>query len=141
MLKHFTSENSPLFSDQVVAVEVDNRTGLVYFATDRGLLSYQDDPIEPTDEPQNLFVFPNPVVAAADGSLPTVSIEGLVAATDIRIAKVDGSVVAQIDGQGGRVRWDGRDLAGEYVPTGVYIVIARGLNEEGVAYGKIAIVR
>ena len=130
-----------MFSDEVVAVAVDNRTGLVYFATDRGLLAYQDDPIEPVTEPQDLFVFPNPAVASSDGSLPEISIEGLVASTDIRITKADGTVVATIDGEGGRVRWDGRDLGGEFVPSGVYIVIARGLNEEGTAYGKLAVVR
>ncbi|MFC2085611.1 two-component regulator propeller domain-containing protein [Bacteroidota bacterium] len=141
VLKHFTSDNSPLFSDDVVATAVDNLTGNVYFATDRGLLSYQDDPIEPVNEAQDLFVFPNPVAAGADGSLPTISIEGLVPATDIRITAVDGSLVAIIEGYGGRVRWDGRDRSGAYVPSGVYIVIARGLNDEGIGYGKIAVIR
>jgi ligand-binding sensor domain-containing protein len=141
VLKHFTTENSPLFSDEIVAVGVDNLTGKVYFATDRGLLSYQDDPVEPAEEAQDLSIFPNPVFADPDGSLPTISIGGLVASTDIRITKVDGSVVAVIDGQGGRVRWDGRDLSGTYVPSGVYVVIARGLNDDGVGYGKIAVVR
>ncbi|MFV1981126.1 MAG: two-component regulator propeller domain-containing protein, partial [Rhodothermia bacterium] len=141
VLRHFSSENSPLFSDDVVAVAVDNQTGKVYFATDRGLLSYQDDPIEPVKEAEALFIFPNPVIAAGDGTLPTVSIEGLVASTDIRITKVDGSVVAVIDGRGGRVRCDGRDRNGQYVPSGVYIVVARGLNDEGVGFGKIAVIR
>jgi hypothetical protein len=141
VLKHFTAENSPLFSDNVVAVGVDNRTGRVYFATERGLVSYEDDPVEPSPEPVELFVYPNPVRADADGSLPTISIQGLVAATDIRIATPEGSVVAEFEGRGGRVRWDGRDQDGAYVPSGVYLVIARGLDDEGVAYGKVAIIR
>lgn len=141
VLEHFTTENSPLFSNEVVAVEVNNRDGRVYFATDRGLLSYQGDPVEPAAESQDLFVFPNPVQANPDGSLPPIFIEGLVRETDVRITKADGTLVSRIDGRGGRVRWDGRDLNGEYVPSGIYLVIALGLNDEGAGVGKVAVLR
>ena len=141
VIEHFTTDNSPLFSNEVVAVAVNNRDGRVYFATDRGLLSFQGDPIEPATDADDLFVFPNPVRANSDGSLPPIFIEGLVAETDVRITTADGTLVARIDGRGGRVRWDGRDLNGEYVPSGVYLVIGLGLNDEGAGVGKIAVVR
>ena len=44
VLLHFTQENSPLFSDNVVAVAIDEESGRVYFATDVGLLSYDGEP-------------------------------------------------------------------------------------------------
>ncbi|HUF08517.1 MAG TPA: two-component regulator propeller domain-containing protein [Rhodothermales bacterium] len=141
VLEHFTADNSPLFSNEVVAVAVNNRDGRVYFATDRGLLSFEGDPVEPATDADDLFIFPNPVRANGDGSLPPVFIEGLVAETDVRITTADGTLVARLAGRGGRVRWDGRDLNGEYVPSGVYLVIGLGLNDEGAGVGKVAIVR
>ena len=141
VLEHFTAENSPLFSNEVVAVAVNNREGRVYFATDRGLLSFQGDPVEPATDANDLFIFPNPVRPNGDGSLPAIFIEGLVAETDVRITTVDGTLVARLAGRGGRVRWDGRDLNGEYVPSGVYLVIGLGLNDEGAGVGKVAVVR
>lgn len=141
VIEHFTAENSPLFSDEVVAVAVNNLDGKVYFATDRGLLSYQEDPVEPAASSDDLFIYPNPVHANADGSLPPIFVEGLVAETDVRVTTADGTLIAKMDGRGGRVRWDGRDLNGEYVPSGVYLVIGLGLNGEGAGVGKVAVVR
>lgn len=141
VLRHFTTENSPLFSDEVVAISVNNLDGMVYFATDRGLLSFQEVPVEPATSADDLLVFPNPVHANADGSLPPIFIQGLVAETDVRVTSADGTLVAKMAGRGGRVRWDGRDLNGEFVPSGVYIVIGLGLNGEGAGYGKIAVLR
>ncbi|WP_243664707.1 hypothetical protein [Rhodothermus marinus] len=43
--------------------------------------------------------------------------------------------------RGGRVRWDGRDRYGRPVPSGVYLIVAVGQNGEGIAYGKVAILR
>jgi hypothetical protein len=50
-------------------------------------------------------------------------------------------VVAQFPTRGGRVRWDGRDRNSELVPSGVYLIVAVGKNGEGIAYGKVAIIR
>lgn len=141
VLEHFTSQNSPLFSDNVLAIAVDDRTGQIYFATDKGMLSFQGDAIAPAAEAQDLFVYPNPVTAQAGGTLPPVFIEGLVAQTRIRIVAPDGSLVRRITARGGRARWDGRDESGRLVPAGVYLVLAVGENDAGTARGKVAVVR
>ncbi|GIV60418.1 MAG: hypothetical protein KatS3mg043_1507 [Rhodothermaceae bacterium] len=139
-MAHFSTDNSPLFSNTVLSVAVDARTGQVYFATDRGLLSYQGDAVAPAEKPGDLFVYPNPVVLA-DGDTPDIIIEGLVQETEVRIVAPHGAVVARLSARGGRVRWDGRDLDGRLVPSGVYLVIAVGQNNEGTAYGKVAVIR
>ncbi|QXD17293.1 regulator [Rhodocaloribacter litoris] len=140
LVAHFSTDNSPLFSNTVLSVAVDARTGQVYFATDRGLLSYQGDAVAPAEKPGDLFVYPNPVVLA-DGDTPDIIIEGLVQETEVRIVAPHGAVVARLSARGGRVRWDGRDLDGRLVPSGVYLVIAVGQNNEGTAYGKVAVIR
>ncbi len=139
-VEQFTTENAPLFSDEILAVEVDGRTGRVYFATDRGLISFQGEAVSPAKEAGDLFIYPNPVVLTA-GAEPDIFIEGLVEETEVRILAPNGAVVARISARGGRVRWDGRDLERRLVPSGVYIVVAVGQNDEGTAYGKVAVIR
>lgn len=138
VLAHYTSENSPLPAGPIVDLAIDPQTGFVYMATSEGLYSYRTDTIEPSATAERLQVFPNPFRPYHD---PFVRVEGLVAETRVRILTVDGQVVAAFDVRGGSVSWDGRDQrTGQLVPSGVYLVAAVGLNGEGTAYGKIAIV-
>jgi ligand-binding sensor domain-containing protein len=140
IVEQFTVENSPLFSNTVVAITVRASTGDVFFATDQGLISYQSDALAPAPEVGDLLVYPNPL-RLREGEASEVFIEGLVEETDVRIVAPHGEVVAQFPARGGRARWDGRDRQRELVPSGVYIVVAIGQNGEGTAYGKLAVIR
>lgn len=137
---HFKADNSPIFSDEVLAVAVDAKSGQVYFSTDRGLVSYKSDAVAPSEKVTELKVFPNPV-RLTDGESPQIFIEGLVASTTVRIVTPSGSLVRRLDSRGGRLSWDGRDESGNLVGSGIYLVIAVGQNDEGTAYGKIAVIR
>ena len=77
----------------------------------------------------------------SSNSSPEVFVEGLVAETSVRIVTSSGSLVRRIEARGGRLSWDGRDENGQLVSSGVYLVIAVGQNDEGTAYGKIAVIR
>jgi hypothetical protein len=138
ILERFTASNSPLFSDNVVDVAVDEESGRVYFVTDRGALSYDAQATSPAADADDLRTFPSPFRPAEhDGVL----ISGLVAQTDVRILTLDGRLVARVEGRGGTAEWDGRDLSGRPVASGVYLVAARGLDGEGTAFGKVAVLR
>ena len=140
LTEHFTVSNSPLLSDNVNAVDVNGATGLVFLATDKGLISYQSNAIDPASHVRDLFVYPNPLKLSGDRP-GEVFIEGLVAETDIKILAVHGEVVAQFTARGGKVVWDGRDRNGQTVPSGVYLIVAVGRSGEGTAYGKVAVIR
>ncbi len=45
------------------------------------------------------------------------------------------------DTRGGSYVWDGRNLRGDVVPSGVYVVVAVGSDGEGAGYGRVAILR
>jgi len=140
VLLHFTQENSPLFSDDIVAVAIDEESGRVYFATDVGLLSYDGEATAAVSEIQDLDVAPSPY--RPDVHTRGVLISGLVEQTDVRIITLDGQVVASLEGRGGSIRWDGRDgRTGELVSSGVYIVAAISADGRGTAHGKIAVIR
>jgi len=134
-----TPDNSPMFSNEILSVAVDEATGRVFFATDRGALSFASDAVAPSSEVQDLKVFPNPL--RIDGlSNPEVFIEGLVEVTEIRIVTPAGALVRRLSGRGGRIRWDARNEQGELVSSGIYLVVAVGDDDEGTAYGKIAVI-
>src|SRR5690606_22994520 len=60
ILQHFTSSNSPLPSNNITSVAVDDITGNVFIATDVGLLSYMDVVTAGVREMDKLKVYPNP---------------------------------------------------------------------------------
>jgi ligand-binding sensor domain-containing protein len=140
LVARYTVNNSPLPANRITALRVDPRTGTMFIATDGGLVSFSGTPEAPVAEAGDLRVYPNPVHAAAlDGD--GVTIGGLVAQTQLRIMTADGRLVWRDDTSGGSYVWNGRDLRGEPVPSGVYVVVAVGADGEGAGYGRVAILR
>jgi len=140
VLQRFTASNSPLFSDLILTVAINGQTGHVYFGTDQGLISYRGDAVNAVSQPRDLFIYPNPV-NFRENEIPDIYIEGLVEETEIRVIAVQGEPIVTFNARGGRAVWNGRDQRGQPVPSGVYFVVAIGQNGEGIALGKVAIIR
>lgn len=138
ILKRFTTDNSPLFSNVIHDIEVYNETGEVYISTELGLSIYRDTPVSPVSSMENLKVYPNPFLYDRHSS---ISIENLSETTTIRVLGVDGSLIRTIKNRGGRASWDGRDSDGREVGTGVYVIIALGSDGNQRGFGKVAIIR
>src|SRR5690606_20624998 len=119
---------------------VEPISGEVFFATDRGLVSYEGEAVAASPESRDLIVYPNPVRVAADEE-PAIFIEGLVDETEILILAAQGTLVTRFMARGGRARWNGRDQAGRLVPSGMYLIVALGQNGEERAFGKVGVVR
>lgn len=139
VLKHFTTENSPLFSNNITSVAIDDETGMVYVATDEGLMSYLDVVKQESRSMNNLFVFPNPY--SYNRETGSVYIEGLSEETMLTILTVDGRMVNRVNTRGGRAEWNVRDYRGERVPTGVYLIVAKDANGSDRGIGKVAIIK
>lgn len=139
IIKHFTNINSPLPSNNVVSVAVDDISGTVYIATDVGLLSYTDTVTSGVRDMDQLKVYPNPYVY--DRSDGNITIEGLSDETRIHILAVDGKLIQRLDVRGGRTTWDGLDQFGRRLASGVYTVIAVNPDGSQKGVGKVAIVR
>lgn len=117
---HFTTENSPLLSNSITALSINASSGEVYIGTNEGLISYKGDAIAGKDSYADVYVYPNPVRETWDGP---VTITGLVEETDVKITDVNGNLVHQSTSLGGQATWDGRNLNGNRVRTGVYLVL------------------
>lgn len=127
-IHHFTSENSPLFSDAIVSIAVDHLTGEVFIGTDKGIMSYRGSATyggTSTDD-YDVVAFPNPVEPNYQGP---IAIRGLVRDSDIKIADVAGNVVYATSAEGGTAVWNGNNPSGIRAKSGVYLVFAS--NEDG----------
>lgn len=139
-LQHFTTANSPLLSDIIESIAINNQTGEVFFATDQGLCSYMSDATEAAIEmvKDDVYAYPNPVVSGYEGLITVV---GLSRNADVKILTANGILVAEGRSNGGTFTWDGRDRQGRRVASGIYMVAtATSEGKKGVVC-KIAIVR
>lgn len=125
-LYHFTTENSPLFSNKVVDIEINEVTGEAFFATDKGLISYRAEATKGSNSFSQVMVFPNPVRPDYDG---LITIKGLLTDAVVKITDISGSLIYQTTALGGQATWDGRSFDGKKAQTGVYLIFCS--DEDG----------
>lgn len=125
-LLHFTAEDHPLFADQIVAINIDQLTGDVYFATAKGLVSYRGTATKGFETYEDLLVYPNPVPHDYNGY---VAINGLKTNSLCKITDSRGRLVWQGYSDGGQLVWDCKDHFGNRPASGVYYVMAS--DDEG----------
>lgn len=123
---HFTTDNSPLLSNNIFSIAVDNKTGEVFFGTEKGIVSYKGDAIEGTDDYQDVYVYPNPVRPGYSG---VIAVRGLVANADVKITDISGNLVYETRSNGGQAIWNGKNFKGEKAHSGVYLVFCS--NDDG----------
>ncbi|NQU80280.1 MAG: T9SS type A sorting domain-containing protein [Bacteroidetes bacterium] len=122
----FNSNNSPLFSDRISSIALDHNTGEVFFGTDKGLISFRSTSTSGSKNFNEVYVFPNPVRENYTGP---VTISRLVSNVNVKITDIAGNLVFETTALGGQAIWDGKNLNGDRVQTGVYLVFCS--NEDG----------
>lgn len=136
-INHFTKENSPLPTNNVTDVKVDEKTGKVYFVTLDGIVVYQGDVANVSSNFGDVLVYPNPVVYA--NYKGNVRIKGLAEKTNIRITDAAGNLVHQAVSRGGFYEWDLTNR-GKRVASGIYFVLMTNADGTDKATAKIAVV-
>lgn len=125
---HFTTNDSPLFSDNITSIAVNQKNGEVFIGTDKGLISYMGEATGGNDTYDSVYVYPNPVRETYDGP---VTITNLIENSEVKITDIAGNLVFRSTSLGGQAVWDGRNLNGNRVKTGVYLVFCNDeLGEE-----------
>jgi len=118
-LLHFTTDDSPLLSDEITSLTINDQTGEVFIGTSKGLISYMGTATEGTDDYSGVYAYPNPVRENYSGD---IVITGLIEDTAIKITDISGNLVYKTTSLGGQATWDGKNLRGHRVATGVYLV-------------------
>ena len=124
-IQHFTSYNSPLFSDNIYDITINPSSGEVFIGTEEGLISYRSDATKGAEKQSTIKVFPNPVRETYNG---LIAINGLVTNANIKITSVDGELVFESFAKGGQASWNGKNKNGDRVSTGVYLVFSSDVN-------------
>ena len=143
----FSKKNSPLPSNRILKISADKEAGKVYFATDKGIVAYNSNVVPFGDVLEAVYAYPNPALKNHE----TVTIDGrngthLPKGTNVKILDVAGNLVHEtnvIEGQelqGGKVVWNKRNLAGNKVASGIYIVLLSNDDASETAVTKIAII-
>ncbi len=139
-VQHFTVDNSPILSNNIDDIAINQQSGEVFFLTDKGLCSYVSDAIESEKEmsKETVWAYPNPVNPNYNGLITVV---GLTDNADVKILAANGALVAQGRSNGGIFTWDGNDTNGQRVASGVYMVATATKDGNKGTVCKIAIIR
>jgi flagellar hook assembly protein FlgD len=125
-LQHFTTDNSPLVSDNIITIAINQGNGEVFFGTEKGIISYKGTATEGALTHTDVYAYPNPVRESYTG---TIAIKGLVTDADVKITDISGALIYQTKALGGQAVWDGKNFVGEKAHTGIYLVFST--NEDG----------
>ena len=138
-LQHFTKDNSPLLSNNIESIAINELSGEVFFGTESGLCSYMSDATAVAEEmtKDNVYAYPNPVRPDYTG---LITIVGLTYNADVKITTANGVLVAQGRSNGGSFTWDGCDRKGKRVASGIYMVNTATADGGKGTMCKIAIV-
>ncbi|OBX23519.1 MULTISPECIES: type IX secretion system anionic LPS delivery protein PorZ [Bizionia] len=153
-IRHFTKDNSPLPSNDVVDITIDEINGDVYFATRNGLVSFGSGSSETQQTLANAYVYPNPVRPTFNITEEKVKIKDISENVNIKITDIEGNLVAEAQSRtnsrykgynleidGGIAYWNGNNLANNVVKTGVYLVMLSDLDTFETKVIKVMVVR
>jgi TSS9, PorZ, N-terminal beta-propeller domain/Two component regulator propeller len=125
-IEYFNKDNSPLFSDVVLSIEIDDEKGIVYFGTDRGIIAYTGTATTGSEVPTGCKIYPNPVRPDYTGP---VTIDDLISNSTVKITDINGNMIYETTALGGRVVWDGKNYNGMRAKSGVYLIFIS--NKDG----------
>lgn len=140
LLETFDSKNSPLLSDQIKSLAIDEKNGIVYAAVDGGLTAFYTTALAPNISFTSIETSPSPFLIGGTASLLTI--DGLIKDSDIKILSISGNLIREFSSPGGRIAfWDGKNDDGKFVNSGIYLIVAYDKEGNSVATGKVAIIR
>lgn len=134
VIYNFTTANSPIISNNVLEIGIDESTGEVFFATDKGITSFMSTSTTATNSFGNVEVYPNPVKPDYNG---IISIKGLANNATVKIADINGNLVYETTANGGFATWDGTNFNRKRVSSGVYLILSANNDGSKTHVGKI----
>lgn len=137
LILHFNRENSPMPSNRVLDIAIDDQTGDVFVATASGLVSYRSSATAGQPGFDAVKIFPNPVTFEFNG---LVGISGLATDAVVKITDAGGRLVWQTYAAGGTATWNVRNYNGQRVKSGIYLVFSASTDGSEHFVGRIAVV-
>jgi ligand-binding sensor domain-containing protein len=137
-IRNYNEENSPIFSNTIMSLAIDNKSGEVWFGTLKGVQSVRGDATPGNEKFTNVYTFPNPIREDYSGN---VTITGLMSNSQIRITDISGNLVYETISEGGLATWDLKTYNGKHVSTGVYLVFCASEDGSQSYVTKMLVIR
>lgn len=134
VIRNFNTGNSPLLANAVYEIGINDHTGEVFFATEKGIISYMGTATEGNETHTNVVVYPNPVKPEYQG---LIAIRGLVNDANVKITDISGNLVYETKANGGFATWNGLNFKGKRAATGVYLIYSTNSDATEQWVGKI----
>ncbi|WP_370477159.1 type IX secretion system anionic LPS delivery protein PorZ [Tamlana flava] len=151
---HFTKDNSPLPSNSIRDISLDEVNGIVYIATTKGLVSFRSGGSSPFEDLESAYAYPNPVRPGFNIVDEKVKIKDISENVNIKITDIEGNLVAEaqsstnqrysgynLEIDGGTAYWNGKNLANNVVASGVYLIMLSDLESYETKVLKLMVVR
>ena len=137
-LQRFTINNSPLPSNFINDIDINAKTGEVFFATNKGMVSFKGTATRGSDNLNNVVVYPNPVRPGFNG---TVKITGLLDKANVKVTDISGNLVFEQISAGGTIEWDTTAFGKYKVASGVYMIFISSEDTTETKVSKVMIIR
>lgn len=137
-IHHFTKDNSPLPSNSITDISIDDVSGKVYFATPKGMVAFNSNATNSSSDLENVTVQPNPVRPNYNGN---IIIKGLVDGANIKITDISGNLVDENTVTGGTYEWNQTAFGAHKVASGVYVIMITTKDGTETTVEKVMIVR
>jgi ligand-binding sensor domain-containing protein len=137
LIHHFTSQNSPLLSNNILDIAIQPATGEVFIATGKGIVSYRGTATAGESVHSTVSVFPNPVRPDFTG---LVGISGLVNNAIVKITDISGRLVYETRAQGSTAVWNVKDYTGRRAATGIYLIFSADAEGNETLVTKMAVI-
>lgn len=138
VLANYTQENSPLISDNILDMWIDQKKGELFVITDLGMVSLRIDATEEDPDYSSINVFPNPV---KPGFYGPITIQGIRFNSDVKITDAGGNLVYATTSNGGTATWNGYLLDGSPAPSGMYFIWTASNEVKAKKVAQVVIIR
>jgi len=138
LIKNFNEQNSPILSNSIVSLAIDNKSGDIWFGSSKGIQSFRGNATTGDEKFTNVYTFPNPVREDFTGN---VTITGLMRDSQISITDISGNLVYKTVSDGGQATWDLKTYNGKRVATGVYLVFCASNDGSQSFVTKMLVIR
>lgn len=136
-LAYINTSNSPLPSNEILALATDQNTGKIYFSGKFGIYEATSLSVLPKAT-YNIYCYPQPFDLSKDDEMV---IDGLAEFSEVRILTTNGELIKNINTTSRKIIWDGKNKKGELVDSGIYLIVATSSSNKESGVQKVAVVR
>ena len=135
-LGYIHSGNSPLPTNEILALTTNPLNGKIYFSSKFGIYEATSLSVQPFTD-YNITCYPQPFDPKKDIEMV---IDGLAEFSEVRILTTSGELINSINTNSRKTIWNGKDKEGNYVRSGIYLIVASSGISKVSSVQKIAII-